>query len=187
MAGTRQRIVAAAFELHATVGPEHTSLSAIAQRAGVQRRTVMAHFPDQLALFAACTVHGMERMGMPDPSAWAEIQPAATRFRVCLGALYAWYRGHAADLQRLLGDDLGMPDRSPGADAFGARLGAMVEVLAAGWPGAADDPPTIRAVVAHAVTFSTWRTLADEGLGDEWAVAFLGSVVGALAKGELTT
>ena len=55
---TRRRIAEAAFELHATVGPAQTSVSAVAERAGVQRHTVYHHFPDLGSLFRACTEHG---------------------------------------------------------------------------------------------------------------------------------
>ena len=54
---TRQRIVEAAVELHTSVGSAQTTISAIASRAGVERHTVYAHFPDEPALFAACANH----------------------------------------------------------------------------------------------------------------------------------
>lgn len=42
---TRRRIVEAAIELHQTIGPAATTVSEIAQRAGVGRVTVYRHFP----------------------------------------------------------------------------------------------------------------------------------------------
>ena len=45
-AETRRRIVRAAVELHGTLGPARTSVSAIAERAGVRRATVHDQFPD---------------------------------------------------------------------------------------------------------------------------------------------
>ena len=54
---TRRRIVEAAVELHGTVGPLHTTFSGVAAEAGVQRSTVYRHFPDEAALFGACTSH----------------------------------------------------------------------------------------------------------------------------------
>ena len=56
-AETRQRIVDAAVELHTSVGPARTTISAIAERAGVERHTVYAHFPDEPTLFRACSTH----------------------------------------------------------------------------------------------------------------------------------
>ena len=52
---TRRRIVEAAIELHGTLGPAHTSVSAIAERAGVQRHTYYRHFPDERSLVMACS------------------------------------------------------------------------------------------------------------------------------------
>ena len=52
-AETRLRIVEATVALHEKLGPAHTPLSAIAERAGVQRLTLYRHFPDEVALFAA--------------------------------------------------------------------------------------------------------------------------------------
>ena len=67
---TRQRITEAAVALHQTVGPARTSVKAIAERAGVDRATVYRHFPDDQALFNACTSHYYGRHPMPDPSRW---------------------------------------------------------------------------------------------------------------------
>ena len=44
MAKTHARITEAAIDLHGTVGPSRTTLSAVAKRAGVERRTLYRHF-----------------------------------------------------------------------------------------------------------------------------------------------
>ena len=54
-AETRRRIVEATVDLHAERGPAHTSITAIAERAGVQRHTVYAHFPTERELGLACS------------------------------------------------------------------------------------------------------------------------------------
>ena len=46
----------AAFELHATVGPAQATISAVAERAGVERHTVYRHFPDKASLLGAAIV-----------------------------------------------------------------------------------------------------------------------------------
>src|SRR5918996_4055938 len=75
---TRLRITEAAVELHGRVGPARTTISAVADRAGVQRATVYRHFPDEDALFAACSGHWAAMNPSPDPSAWQAIRdPAA--------------------------------------------------------------------------------------------------------------
>ncbi len=77
-AQTRQRIVEAAVDLHTTVGPARTTISAIAERAGVERHTVYAHFPDDRALFRACSEHWTARHPLPDLEALAEIDGPGT-------------------------------------------------------------------------------------------------------------
>src|SRR6476659_2729549 len=66
MAETRLRITEAAVELHGTVGPARTTVSAIAERAGVQRHTVYRHFPTDADLFAACSAHYVAAHPLPD-------------------------------------------------------------------------------------------------------------------------
>ena len=85
---TRDRIARAAFELHGTVGPAHATISAIAERAGVQRHTVYRHFPDIVTLIRACTVHGMSVTGLPQPERWEGIDDGHVRLRVALEDMY---------------------------------------------------------------------------------------------------
>ena len=96
-ADTRQRIVEAAVALHTEVGPALTSLSGVAERAGVQRNTLYAHFPDERSLLMACSALAQERDPLPDAAAWAGIDNRDERLRVGLAAIYGWY-GRNADL-----------------------------------------------------------------------------------------
>jgi len=73
MAETRRRITVAAVELHGTVGPARTTLSAVAERAGVQRHTLYRHFPDEAALFGACSAHFLAANPLPDLESWRAI------------------------------------------------------------------------------------------------------------------
>ena len=66
MAETHLRITEAAIELHGTVGPARTTMSAVAQRAGVERRTLYRHFPNEADLFAACSTHYFAAHPFPD-------------------------------------------------------------------------------------------------------------------------
>jgi AcrR family transcriptional regulator len=88
---TQRRIVQAAVALHTTVGPARTTVSAIAERAGVQRQTYYRHFPDERGLFQACSALWTEHHPLPDPGDWAEIADPVERLRVGLGELYRWY------------------------------------------------------------------------------------------------
>ena len=75
------RITESAVALHEELGPARTSISAVAERAGVRRSTVYRHFPDEEALFAACSSHWRAANPPPDPGAWAAIEDPARAHR----------------------------------------------------------------------------------------------------------
>src|SRR6476659_7730703 len=108
-ARTRQRITESTVHLHGTLGPARTSISAIAAHAGVRRATVYRHFPDQEALFAACSSHWRAANPEPDPSAWAAIDDPAERLRRALEELYAYYRSTESMRERVLRDEPSLP------------------------------------------------------------------------------
>src|SRR4249919_3805832 len=81
-AETRRRIVEAAVDLHGSVGPAFTTISMVAERAGVQRHTLYAHFPDERSLLLACSGLAYERDPPPDAQAWRAIEERRERLRV---------------------------------------------------------------------------------------------------------
>src|SRR5690348_2757258 len=93
-AQTRQRIVNAAVELHGTVGPARTSLSMVAEKAGVQRHTLYAHFPDERSLLMACSGQHYEQHPPPDAASWRAIADRRDRLRTGLSEMYRWYADH---------------------------------------------------------------------------------------------
>ena len=165
---TRQRIAAAAFELHGEIGPSRTTISAIAERAGVQRHTVYNHFPDLESLFRACVGHGMIVMGFPRPEPWRTIDDPTERLRHGLGELYRMYRANARPIGTILRDMPAFADVG-GDEEYTDRMAELFATLAGGWPD--DDPrhavrgPTI----GHAMRFETWQSLTDGGLTDDQA------------------
>jgi AcrR family transcriptional regulator len=80
----RQRIVEATVAMHGSVGPAATTIAAIAEKAGVTRLTVYRHFPDDDALFGACSTHWIAQQQLPDPGAWSQIGDPAARLRAGL-------------------------------------------------------------------------------------------------------
>ena len=100
---TRRRIVEAAIDLHRTSGPARTTISAIAEHAGVQRHTVYAHFPDERELGLACSELYMDRNPMPDPDAWEEAEGEA-RLRLGLTELYRYYAANEQMMANVLRD-----------------------------------------------------------------------------------
>src|SRR3954453_11625356 len=91
MEARRRRITEAGVELHGTVGPARTTMSAVAERAGVQRQTLYRHFADEQQLLAACSAHFAAQHPWPDAARWRAVSDPAERLRIGLDELYAWY------------------------------------------------------------------------------------------------
>jgi len=146
MLETRRRIVDAAVELHTSLGPARTSLSAVAERAGVQRNTLYAHFPDRRALFRACSADWAARHPAPDLRASAGLTET-------LMALYAWYEEVEHDLA-LIRRDMEADELVRESLADGERdLLELRDTLAR------DGGRRRRAAIGHALRFETWRSL----------------------------
>jgi AcrR family transcriptional regulator len=92
---TRLRIVEAAVDLHCTVGPARTTVSQIADRAGVQRHTYYAHFPDERSLFLACSALAIERGPLPDVDQLRAFAPGDARLRRGPELFYGWFERNA--------------------------------------------------------------------------------------------
>src|SRR5215813_1118387 len=102
---TRLRITESAVALHEELGPARTSISAIADRAGVRRSTVYRHFPDEDALFAACSAHWRAANPPPDPRTWTSIDDPDKRTRAALHELYSFYADTQSMYVSLLRDE----------------------------------------------------------------------------------
>jgi len=159
-AETRLRITEAAVDLHGSVGPARTTISAVADRAGVQRATVYRHFPDEDALFEACSSHWMAQHPLPDPARWAQIEDPAKRLRAALGELYEWYEHGEYMLERTTRDLALVPALRPSMENFHGWLDAAADAILRGRPQRGARGRRLRAAVAHALAFETWRSLA---------------------------
>jgi AcrR family transcriptional regulator len=157
-AETRRRIVEAAVALHGSVGPAQTTFSMVAERAGVQRHTLYAHFPDERSLQHACSGLAMERSPMPDAAPWRAIKSQRERLRTGLFAVYAWYERNAALAGCVLRDaEHHALTRETVRMRMGPYMTAYQDVLGANLTAKQ------RAVLRLALSFFTWRTLAREG------------------------
>jgi AcrR family transcriptional regulator len=166
-AKTRQRIVDATVELHGSVGPARTTISAIAERAGVQRLTVYRHFPDERSLFKACSGQWSAEHPRPDTSRWGVVKDPEERLRVALRDIYAYFRTTeemTANVRRDLPESPVMQEVAAPARQYWE---AVRMVLDRGWKTRGHRRKLVRAVIGHAVEFETWRSLARyEGLED---------------------
>ena len=168
---TRRRITEAAVELHRSVGPARTTISAIADRAGVQRATVYRHFPDELSLFSACSAHYQAANPPPDPGMWNEVGDPDERAAIALAQLYDWYARTEAMLENVTRDRALVPPLDKVMDDFGRYYDAAAEVLLERRPERGRRRKLARAAIGHALEYETWRSLVRrQGLGRDEAV-----------------
>ena len=158
-AETRQRIVEAAFDLHATIGPVRTTFSKVAEQAGVQRQTLYAHFPDERSLFLACSAHHLDVNPPPDASQWTGTKDACGRLRVALVEIYAWYERNAGITAAVLRD---IEQSDVLREVTELRLGPYFAQWKEALSDNGDDARTT-AMLALALSFHTWRTLVLDG------------------------
>lgn len=179
-AQTRLRITESAVELHGSLGPARTSMSAVAERAGVRRSTLYRHFPDERALFGACSAHWGEANPPPDSGRWRAIEDPGERLDAALAELYAYYGRTEEMLDRLLRDAPAVPVVEELMAGFHAFVAEATDLLTKGrgLRGRARD--RTRAAIGHALAFRTWQDLTRaQGLGDEAAAALMSRLVAA--------
>ena len=168
---TRLRIVESTVKLHGTVGPARTSISAVADHAGVRRSTVYRHFPDEASLFAACTAHWTAGNQPPRLDLWAAIVDPDERLATALGELYAYYRSTEQMMVNLLRDEETMPIVKQLFGGFRDYLAAAATTLSAGRRARGNARRRVDAAIGHTFAFTTWRSLTrDNELSDPEAV-----------------
>jgi AcrR family transcriptional regulator len=177
-AETRRRITETAVELHGTVGPARTSISAIAERAGVRRSTVYRHFPDEAALFDACSSHWEAANPVPDITAWQSMADPGRRLRTALDELYAYYRRTEPMMDNLHRDELTMPLVAERFAGYHGYVAAARDLMMRGRSLRGRRRDETRAAVGHALAYTTWRSLTrEQGLTDDQAVSLMCALV----------
>jgi AcrR family transcriptional regulator len=179
---TRLRITESAVALHGTLGPARTSISAIADHAGVRRSTVYRHFPDEAALFAACSSHWLAANPPPELDAWRAIGLPDERLRAALEELYVYYRRTERMRENVLRDEASVPLISKNLAGYRAYLAEAADVLMRGRGLRGRIATRVRAAVGHALAFSTWQSLArEQGLDDRQAADLMCRLVESLS------
>ena len=149
------------MRLHTSVGPSNTSVSAVADEAGVTRVTLYRHFPSMDDLFGACMGHWRSLHPPPDAAAWTQIAELEPRLRRGLSELYGWYAANGEDLYPIYRDAADTPASNRAARR--ASNERMVDALLKGVSVFGTARRRVRAAVAHVVAFWTWRSLAVDG------------------------
>jgi AcrR family transcriptional regulator len=184
---TRQRIAKAAAELHGTVGPAQTTVAEIARRAGVSRLTVYKHFPDNAALYPACSAHYASEHPLPDFGAALAREDPIDRVRSLLrtvyGEVYREQQGMMRNLQR---------DRrlDPALDEFmrangDVALGGLADAITAGFELDDDRGSRVRSMARVALDFWTWDRLTGEGMDDGAAADLMTDAIASVAGVEI--
>jgi AcrR family transcriptional regulator len=180
---TRRRITEAAVELHQTVGPARTTVSAVAEKAGVQRHTYYAHFPELKDLYQACMGHYSERNPLPEPSSWTDIAEAEERLRVALSEVYAYYSGNEAMVSNVLRDVALDPIVQEIMVPFEQYLETVRDVIADAFKASGERHEELLGAVTLAQDFQTWRTLVrQQELSQDRAVELMVGMVRCLMR-----
>jgi AcrR family transcriptional regulator len=165
MGETHRRITDAAIELHGTVGPSRTTMSAVAKRAGVERRTLYRHFPTEADLFAACSTHYFTANPWPDLGSWRAIRDPQKRLERALDELYAYYERTEPMFSNVLRDAELVDFARDAVAPLHAYLDEAAEILTIGRHVRGRRRQLLRGALRHALAFSTWRSLATNGIG----------------------
>jgi AcrR family transcriptional regulator len=175
---TRQAITEATVKLHGTVGPARTTVSAIAEQAGVQRATVYRHFPDERTLFQACSGHYLSMHPPPDPSQWEGIADPAERLRGALTDVYDWWEETEDMMSRVIRDAPLVESISEQTQARLAFFDHIAEVLMRGRRLRGKRKALVEAAIGHALALSTWQSLVrEQGLTNAAAVELMAGMV----------
>jgi AcrR family transcriptional regulator len=181
---TRRRIVAAAVELHTTLGPSRTTVQAIAEKAGVTRPTVYAHFPDARSLFEACSAHVRATIPPPDSTPWRSIASPSERLATALRELYGYYERLEPLLENVQRDAAVMPVVAE-MNAYRVRyLEEIRDLLLHAWPTRGGAGARLRRAIGHALDFRTWQSLVRrQGCATDEAVQLMIGFVSASGSG----
>ena len=177
---TRRRITESAVALHGSVGPSRTSISAVAAHAGVRRSTVYRHFPDEAALFDACSAHWAAANPLPQLDIWSAIENPDERLGIALAELYTFYRQTEPMLDNLFRDETTTPLIQERFADFRGYLDAARDTLMTGRSLRGAARRRTQAALGHAIAFSTWKSLVrEQRLDDSDGAALVRALVAA--------
>lgn len=179
MAKTHLRITEAAIELHGTVGPARTTMSAVAKRAGVERRTLYRHFATEADLFAACSTHYFGANPWPDLGSWRAIRDPQKRLERALDELYAYYERTEPMFSNVLRDAELVDFARDAMTPLNAYLDEAAEILTIGRPVRGRRRELLERALRHALAFSTWHSLTTNGIGRADAAKLITALVDA--------
>jgi AcrR family transcriptional regulator len=177
MAQTHLRITEAAIELHGSVGPARTTLSAVAKRAGVERRTLYRHFPSEADLFAACSTHYFSANPWPELGNWRAIGDPHKRLERALDELYAYYERTEPMLSNVLRDAELVDFAHDALAPLHAYLEQAAHILTTGRQARGQRRQLLKAALRHALAFPTWHSLTTNDIARTDAAKLITALV----------
>jgi AcrR family transcriptional regulator len=177
MAETHRRITEAAIDLHGSVGPSRTTMSAVAERAGVERRTLYRHFPNEADLFAACSYHYFAANPWPDLENWRAMRDPQQRLERALDELYAYYERTEPMLSNVLRDAEIVEFARYAVAPLRAYLEQGAGILTNGRRVRGRRRQLLAGAVRHALAFPAWRSLSTNGIARADAVRLMTALV----------
>ena len=154
---THRRILEAIVALHQEIGPARTTISAIAERAGVERLTVYRHFADETAMLEACSAHFAAGAPPPNPAGWSDMADPVERLQTALLGFYDYYRRGENMLAHVRRDASQLPVLAAMLVPWETFVLSVRDGLVAGWETRAS--PRLATSIAHALRFETWQSL----------------------------
>ena len=114
------------------------------------------HFPDDAALFAACSTDFRARNPLPDIARWSKLADPRQRLRRGLRDLYGYYEQTEPMLANVIRDARAHARPARSGRPRRQWLAQAEQQLARGWQGNARQ---IRHAIAIALDFHTWQIL----------------------------
>ena len=167
---TRERIVEALVELHQELGPAHTSVKAVAEKAGVQRLTVYRYFPDDESMLQACSAHWWGLNPPPDFAEWANIEEPVERCFTALRSFYQYYRKTEPMWSSLYRDVNELDALAKIMTQYEGFLDQVRDDLLLPWKAKGKRKQQISATIRHCLAFSTWQSLTGQNLTEKQVI-----------------
>ena len=168
---TRRRIIEATYALHSELGVAATTMTHIAERAGVSIGSVYHHFPTYDDAIGACGQHSQELAPPPTDAIFAGLPSTEKRVQRLAEAIFGYY-------ERLPGFERVRRDRDkfpPLQGFFAAEERRRADLAGKALRARASDPRP--ATVAALLDIAVYQGLMHAGLGTGAAAEQIAEVI----------
>ena len=136
-------------------------------------------------LFAACSRHYFSANPWPDLGTWRAIRDPQERLELALDELYAYYERTEPMFSHVLRDAELVDFAREAVSPLNAYLDEAAQALIAGRRVRGRKRQLLEGALRHALAFSTWRSLASNGVERSDAVKLVSGLVEAAGAREV--